>query len=72
LLAARGLGLGTVLTTFQARIEDAVRRELALPEDARPVALIPLGYPDADFGPTRRKPIEEVLYWETWGNTAGA
>jgi nitroreductase len=72
LLAARGLGLGTVLTTFQARIEDTVRRELALPEDARPVALIPLGYPDADFGPTRRKPIEEVLYWETWGNTAGA
>jgi nitroreductase len=69
LLAARGLGLGTVLTTFQAWIDETVRTELALPEDARPVALIPLGYPDANFGPTRRKPVEEVLYWETWGAT---
>ena len=71
MLAARGLGLGTVLTTFQARIEDDVRRELALPEDARPVALIPLGYPDANFGPTRRKPVETVLYWEQWGVEGG-
>ncbi len=67
LLAARGLGLGTVLTTFQSWIDETVRSELALPEDARPVALIPLGYPDANFGPTRRKPVDEVLYWESWG-----
>ena len=67
LLAARGLGLGTVLTTFQARIEDVVREQLGIPEDALPVALIPLGYPDANFGPTRRKPIGEVVYWDGWG-----
>jgi nitroreductase len=70
LLAARGLGLGTVLTTFQARIEETVRGELDIPEDARPVALIPLGYPDASFGATRRRPVEEVLYWDTWGNAS--
>jgi nitroreductase len=69
LLAARGLGLGTVLTTFQARIEDVVRKQLGLPEDAIPVALIPLGYPDANFGPTRRKPISEVVYWDAWGQS---
>ncbi len=67
LLAARGLGLGTVLTTFQSWIDATVRSELALPDEARPVALIPLGYPDANFGPTRRKPVDEVLYWESWG-----
>jgi nitroreductase len=69
LLAARGLGLGTVLTTFQARIEPTVRELLGLPEDARPAALIPLGFPDANFGPTRRKPVEEVVYWDSWGNS---
>ena len=68
LLAARGLGLGTVLTTFQARIEPTVRELLRLPEDARPVALIPLGFPDANFRPTRRKPVEEVVYWDSWGS----
>ncbi len=70
LLAARGLGLGTVLTTFQARIENIVHSELNLPDEAIPVALIPLGYPDANFGPTRRKPIEEVVYWDNWGQNA--
>ncbi len=70
LLAARGLGLGTVLTTFQARIEDVVREQLNLPKEAMPVALIPLGYPDANFGPTRRKPISEVVYWESWEQPA--
>jgi len=69
LLAARGLGLGTVLTTFQARIEPTVRELLRLPDDARPIALIPLGFPDAKFGPTRRKPVEEVVYWDSWGNS---
>ena len=69
LLAARGLGLGTVLTTFQARIEPALRELLRIPEDARPAALIPLGFPDANFGPTRRKPVEDVVYWDSWGNS---
>jgi nitroreductase len=67
LLAARALGLGTVLTTFNARIEPALRDLLAIPEDARPAALIPIGYPDAKFGPTRRKPASEVTFWGRWG-----
>ncbi len=69
LLAARGLGLGTVLTTFNAGIDSTLRELLALPEEARPVALIPLGYPDGKFGPTRRKPVEEVTYWDSWDGT---
>jgi nitroreductase len=69
LLAARALGLGTVLTTFNARIEPALRELLAIPDDARPAALIPIGYPDARFGPTRRKPATEVTFWGRWGQT---
>jgi nitroreductase len=66
-LAARALGLGTVLTTAQVWIGDVLRSELGIPEDAQPAAVIPVGYPAVDFGPTRRKPVEEVTFWNGWG-----
>ncbi|SVB03629.1 uncharacterized protein METZ01_LOCUS156483 [marine metagenome] len=65
-LVARALGLGTVLTTFQAPILDELRPFLGIPESALPCALIPLGYPDANFGPTRRLPVDDVLFWDSW------
>ena len=65
-LVARALGLGTVLTTFQAPVLNDLRPYLGIPENALPCALIPLGYPDANFGPTRRLPVEDVLFWDTW------
>jgi nitroreductase len=69
LLAARALGLGTVLTTFHARFEEGLREILAIPAEATPVALVPVGYPaDGErFGPTRRKPVEEVAFLDGWG-----
>ena len=66
LLAARALGLGTVLTTFSQRIEPTLRELLSLPDNAKPVALIPIGFPDANFGPVNRRPVEEVLHWGAW------
>jgi len=66
LLAARALGLGTVLTTFNTFIDDTLRELLGIPEAARPVALIPIGYPDGNFGPTSRKPVGEVVGWDAW------
>lgn len=66
MLAARALGLGTVMTTAQAMIEADLRKALALPDDAYPVALIPIGFPDANFGPTRRKSVEDILRWNGW------
>ena len=67
LLAARGLGLGTVLTTFHAMFEQPLRTLLDLPPDAQPAALIPLGFPLGKFGPTNRRPVETVVHWERWG-----
>jgi len=66
LLSARALGLGTVMSTAHVMIDTALRRILSLPADAFPVALIPIGYPDASFGPTRRKDVQEILKWNTW------
>ena len=69
MLAARSLGLGTVMTTFQGVVGPELISWLGLPENAVPAALIPLGYPDANFGPLNRKPVDEVTHWETWGAT---
>ena len=66
MLAARGLGLGTVMTTVQTMLDANLRSILAIPGDAHPVALVPIGYPDANFGPTTRKPLDEILRWNTW------
>ena len=66
MLAARALGLGTVMTTAQGMIEGTLRETLRIPEDAYPVAFIPIGYPDANFGPTSRKGLEEILCWNEW------
>jgi nitroreductase len=70
MLAARAIGLGTVLTTFNQQIEDTLRSEFNLPDDAKPVAVIPLGYPDGQtFGPTTRKPVESVTFYDGWDQT---
>lgn len=66
MLSARGLGLGTVMTTAHSLINEPLRKVLSLPDDAYPVALIPIGYPDANFGPTTRKPVDEILRWNSW------
>lgn len=66
LLSARSLGLGTVMTTAHKLIEPALREILRLPEDAYPVAFVPLGFPKAKFGPTNRKSIEDILCWNRW------
>jgi nitroreductase len=67
LLAARSLGLGATLTTLHLMYEDEIKAELGIPNDTETVALIPLGYPEGRYGPTKRQPVEEVTYWESWG-----
>ena len=66
LLAARGLGLGATLTTLHKLHEDDVKQLLGIPEDVETVALIPVGYPIGKYGPTKRRPVDEVLHNERW------
>ena len=67
MVAARGLGLGTVLTTIHRRYEAKIKAMLEIPEDVATAALIPMGYPEGTgFGPTDRKPVEEVAYLDRW------
>jgi len=67
LLAARALGLGTTLTTLHAAFEAPLRAALALPSHLDVVALVPVGYAQDRFGPTRRRPVEEIASLDRYG-----
>jgi nitroreductase len=69
LLAARGLGIGATLTTLHKMHDAEVKELLGIPENMETVALIPIGYPVGKYGPTKRKPIDEVLHLERWNRT---
>ncbi len=68
LLAARALGLASVLTTFHTRFEAEVRGILDLPGNVQTVALLPFGFPEKGhgYGPTRRAPVDEVMHFDRW------
>jgi len=68
ILACRGLGLGTVLTTIHTFFEDEVKQILGLPPEVQTYALMPIGYPDGKFGPIKRRPVSEVAYLDKYGN----
>jgi nitroreductase len=67
LLAARALGLGSVLTTLHADVMERVNQMFSVPADAEFHCCIPLGYPRGNFGPTRRFPTSQTTGWNSWG-----
>jgi nitroreductase len=70
LLAARGLGLGAALTTLPVWSTLLARRTLGLPRNVTPVAAVPLGWPRGRYGPTTRRPVEELTHLDRYGNRA--
>ena len=66
LLAARGLGLGAVLTTYSLTDYESFRRVLELPDNMGAFAVIPVGYPMGRFGPVTRLAVAEVTRFERW------
>lgn len=69
ILACRAFGLGTVLTTLHAVLEDEFKAVLEIPAEVETWALLPIGYPLDNFGPIKRKPIHEVACLDRWGNS---
>ena len=68
LLAARGLGIGSVLSTIGLAHEDEIKELLSVPENVDLMATLPVGYPDKErYGPTTRRPASEVTHWNRWG-----
>jgi nitroreductase len=70
MLAARGLGIGTTLTTILgAYKEDEVGELLEVPRDKgwQLRAAVPCGYPRGRWGLAKRKPGHEVAFSDRWG-----
>jgi nitroreductase len=70
LLAARAMGLGASLITLPLWSQTSARRALNLPRAVTPCCIVPLGWPRGRYGPTTRKPVEQVAHLDTYGNRA--
>lgn len=64
LIAACALDLGA--TWVGAFDESRLEEILEIPKDARPVAVIPLGYPDEEPEKRSRYPVDELVHWDKW------
>ncbi len=67
MLAARGLGVGSTLTTVHAIVESEMRAVVGIPQDVHIAALVPLGYPVRPFRVGKRKAVEDVAFFDRWG-----
>jgi nitroreductase len=70
LLAARAMGLGASLITLPLWSVTWARMILGLPLSVTPCCVVPLGWPRGRYGPTTRKPVEQVVHLDTYGNRA--
>jgi len=70
LLAARAMGVGASLITLPLWSVTSARRILGLPLSVTPCCIVPLGWPRGRYGPTTRKPVEEVAHLDGYGKRA--
>lgn len=65
LLAAHELGLaGCWVGAFE---EEMLKRVLGIPDNIRPQAIVPIGYPDEKPKETPRAPLYDKVYMGSWG-----
>lgn len=67
MLAARERGIGSTLTTLHRSKNDEVRRILSLPPDIEALAIVPLGYPEGRWGEAPRRPLDEIVFRDRFG-----
>lgn len=68
-LAARAEGVGSTITTLLKARRTEAEALLGLPDDSgyRMVAMVPLGRPTGRWGVAERRPLQELVYVERWG-----
>jgi nitroreductase len=70
LLAARAMGLGASLITLPLWSQTSARRILGLPYSVCPCCIVPIGWPRGRYGPTTRKPVDQVVHLDAYGSRA--
>jgi nitroreductase len=73
MLAARGEGVGSTLTTILRFRKDEVDRLLGVPEGQgwEMAACVTLGYPTGAWGVAGRRPVDEIAARNTWNGQLG-
>lgn len=67
-LAAHALGLGTC---WMGWYDEALLKErFEIPEAMKIVGITPLGYPDQEPKPRPRKELSDIVFFNSWGETA--
>jgi nitroreductase len=68
MLALRSRGLGSTFTTAHLLRAEAVAALLGIPDTYAQTCLLPVAYTKGtEFRPARRRPVEEVVFWDRWG-----
>jgi nitroreductase len=68
-LALRSRGLGSCITTTHLYRKDEAAALLGVPDGFVQACLLPVAYYTGDdFQPAVRRPVEEITYWDRWGN----
>jgi nitroreductase len=69
-LALRSRGLGSCITTVHLFRRDEAAELLGVPDGFVQACLVPVAYYTGDdFRPAVRRPVEEITYWNRWGDT---
>ena len=68
MLQAKALGLGTCWVGGVDR--QAIADILKLPERLQVIGLLTVGFPAEDPPPTPRKPLEEIVHYDTYGRSS--
>lgn len=69
-LAARARGLGTAWTTIHLNRAQEVADLLGIPDGVTQVVLLPVAHTiGTEFRPARRRPAQEITYFDRWGYT---
>lgn len=65
-VAARDLELGVAPTMLHVLAQDEIREVLRIPDDVTIGTTAIVGWPDRDFGPLNRRPVEAVIHRDRW------
>ena len=67
-LSLAAADLGYIICWLASFVVEEARKFLQIPSNANPIVFMPLGYPAGNLGTNERKPLSELVSYETWGN----
>lgn len=71
MLALRSRSIASALTTMHLALEREVGELLGIPDTVSQIGLIPVAhYKGETFRSAKRRPVEEIAYWDEWKNTS--